>query len=169
MRLLLIFTLIALSLAQSFCVADRNYTFLGFCATIAPFNNRTRSYASLQATLASNYDTSASQMYFSEVGNRTTIVVKSDACRNAYFDFLCSTLQPCNSGKLVPACYSVCLNYYYECTFDSWLQAEMRCDALAGVDKVFAAKDVTYCEKVSAGLGLTISISIMLVSLVMFL
>src|SRR4051794_8952310 len=115
MRLLLIFTLIALSLAQSFCVSDRNYTFSGFCATIAPFNNRTRTYASLQASLAINYDAAASQMYLSEVGNRTTIVVQSDACRSAYFNFLCSTLQPCISGKQIPACYSVCLNYYYEC------------------------------------------------------
>jgi hypothetical protein len=171
MRVLAFFILSVMTymcLSQSFCTADVNYTFTGYCAQIAAFNNRTKVFSNLQGVQAGITDFSANQLFAWALGNRTTVVFKTPACVAAFYDNICSSLQPCYKGRTALPCYSVCLNYYYQCTFDSEIQTHLRCDILAQTG-MYAASNETFCERVSGSRPLTFSLIVLVMSILMIL
>lgn len=134
------------------CTLDVNYTFTGACNTIAkPFNN-SRYYSLVQSQIAKGIDNSISQTYQWLVGNRT-LFLPGTPCETTYYNYMCSSLKPCYGGRIVKPCFSVCLDFYFQCSFFTYTQATNRCLNISGNGQEFAAQGDSFCEKVYSGSG----------------
>lgn len=147
---LTIFIAIFNSVFSQTCTMSVNYTFVGACKTIAPPFNNSRYYSLVQSQIVSVIDQQSAQNYQYLVGNRS-LFLPGTPCQTTYYNYVCSSLQPCYGGRIAKPCFQVCVDFYYQCSFFTYFQSVDRCLNISGAGNEFAAQGDTFCESVWSG------------------